>query len=261
MRLVDGSRSVDVPGGGRQPRTLVTYIRYPAIGSGGGDLANAAPEPGRYPLVVFGHGFAVGPATYTKLLRAWARAGYVVAAPAFPLGKQDAPGSPDESDLPNQPRDMSFTITSVTRMLAGELVPGAIAVAGQSDGGDTALAAAYDRYDRDTRVRAAVILAGAEIPGVAGFDFPPGSPPLLAVQGTADTINPPSLTSTYYAAARGPKYRLDLFGAGHLPPYTDEEPQFAIVTRVTIAFLNRYLKHERTSLGGNVPGIAALGVG
>ncbi len=72
---------------------------------------SATHVPGGFPQIVFGHGFAVTPATYYLLLRAWARAGYVVAAPVFPKENAQAPGGPDESDLVNQPRDMSFVIT------------------------------------------------------------------------------------------------------------------------------------------------------
>jgi hypothetical protein len=39
------------------------------------------------------------PATYASLLLAWARAGYVVAAPVFPLTNASAPGGANESDL------------------------------------------------------------------------------------------------------------------------------------------------------------------
>src|SRR5207302_4038493 len=101
------------------------------------------------------------------------------------------------------------------------------------------------------------------IPGAGGFDFPPGSPPLLATQGTADTVNPPSFTSQFFDLAPRPKYLLTLLGAAHLPPYTGEQPQLGIVERVTIAFLDYYLKREpraaaRMSTAGNVPGVATL---
>jgi dienelactone hydrolase len=273
LRLVDGSRSIQLPDGTSEPRTLVTYVRYPALGaSSRTDLANApaAHAYGPFPLVVFGHGFGVTPGLYARLLQSWARAGYVVAAPAFPLENAEAPGGPNESDLINQPADMRFVISGVLAAakassgpLAGLIDPTRIAATGQSDGGDTALAVAYDRYFHDPRVGAAVILSGAEIPGQGGFDFPVGSPPLLATQGTADTINPPSFTETFFTAARRPKYLLNLIGAEHLPPYSDQQPQLAIVERVTIAFLDGYLKHRPQALKrlvaiGNVPGTATL---
>jgi fermentation-respiration switch protein FrsA (DUF1100 family) len=103
-----------------------------------------------------------------------------------------------------------------------------------------------------------VILSGAEIPGVSGFTFPAGSPPLLATQGTADTVNPPSFTAAFFERARRPKYLLRLLGAGHLPPYTDQQPQLGIVERVTVAFLDGYLKH-RTGMLQRLPSLATVG--
>jgi len=147
--------------------------------------------------------------------------------------------------------------------LSGLIAQRQIAVAGQSDGGDAALAVAYDPRFRDPRVGAAMILSGAEIPGIGGFQIPPGGPPLLATQGTADTINPPSATNGYYDSAPRPKYLLELLGASHLPPYSTEAPQLGVVERVTIAFLDHYLKHTRGSLrrlrtAGSVAGVATL---
>jgi dienelactone hydrolase len=257
LTFVDRSRLVTYPGIAPQPRRLVTIVRFPRA-------------RGSFPLVVFGHGFAVTPAIYSNLLEAWARAGYVVAAPVFPLGNANAPGGPNESDLINQPRDMSFVITRMLALsrggegpIAGLIDPAEIAVSGQSDGGDTALSAAYNPRFRDHRIRAAVILSGQEIPGVGGYDFPAPSPPLLATQGLADTINLPATTFAFWDAAPPPKYLLTIPGASHLGPYTDEQPQLGIVERVTIAFLDRYLKGERHALArmeaaGNVPGLAGL---
>jgi fermentation-respiration switch protein FrsA (DUF1100 family) len=273
VRLVDHTRSVQLPGGATVPRTLLTYVRYPALGSPNGtDIpgAPAARGEGPFPLVVFGHGFGVTPALYARLMQAWAAAGYVVAAPVFPLGNANAPGGPNESDLPNQPADMRLVISRVLAAasassgpLSGLVAQGKIAVAGQSDGGDTALAVAYDPPLRDPRIRAAVILSGAEIPGIGAFQIVDGGPPLLATQGTADTINPPSDTSAFYDSAGVPKYLLALLGASHLPPYTSQQPQLAVVERVTIAFLDHYLKQLHGSLhrlltAGSVPGIATL---
>ena len=273
LTFVDSSRTVRFPGHAPSPRTLVTVIRYPAAGPVSGvDVPGAAPDraAGPFPLVIFGHGFAVTPGPYAALLQAWARAGYVVAAPIFPLGNANAPGGPNESDIVNQPRDMSFVISRMlalssahSGLFAGLISRSETAVSGQSDGGETALAVAYDRLFIDRRVRAAVILSGAEIPGVGGFDFPAPSPPLLASQGTADTINRPFFTYQFFNLAPRPKFLLTLLGASHLPPYTTQQPQLSIVERVSIDFLNRYLKQapnalQAMSAAGNVRGVAAL---
>lgn len=234
LQFVDRSRTVLLPDGRRQPRTLETIVRYPT-------------SAGRHPLIVFGHGFGLTPAPYSPLLQAWSAAGYVVAAPVFPLGNANAPGGPNESDIVNQPGDMSFVITKLlalnrlrTSVLGGEIDPSRIAIAGHSDGAVTALAVAYGSRYRDPRVRAAIILSGATLRGMGAFSR--DGPPLLATQGTADPINPPALASTIFGLAGRPKFLLWLIGASHRPPYTYEQPQLGIVERATIAFLGHYLE-------------------
>ena len=195
LRLVDRSRRIRLPGGRRIARPVTTYLWYPPPGDGNGP----------WPLVIFGHGFATTPFRYRRLLGAWAAAGYLVAAPVFPLGNANAPGGPDENDIVNQPRDMSFVITQLLAASASSASPlhglverSQIAVAGQSDGAETAFATAYERPWYDRLVRAAVVLSGAELGRHVGLVL--HTPPLLAVQGGADRINPPV-------------YSLDLFRA------------------------------------------------
>lgn len=232
--FVDHSRTIRLPDGRRVPRSLETAVRVPSA---------SAPHP----LIVFAHGFTLSPWTYSALLDAWAKAGYVVAAPAFPLEKAGAPGGPDESDLANEPADISLVISRLLAMnarassvLFGTLDPSEVGVAGHSDGAVAALAVAYDRRFRDPRISAAVVLSGAALSGMGAF--PRRGPPLLAVQGTADPINVPASTSAYYRLARRPKFLLWLTGASHLPPYTDEQPQLGIVERATAAFFAHYLE-------------------
>jgi dienelactone hydrolase len=250
-------RTMQLPGGRTVPRALAVYVRYPENG------------PGHYPLVVFAHGFDITPHPYAALLSAVARAGFVVAAPVFPLTNAHAPGGANESDLLNQTGDMSAVIT---RMIRESRRPGdpfyglvnsrEVAVAGQSDGGITALLSAYNRSYRDRRVRAAIIMSGAEV-SAGSYDFAPGSPPLLAMQGTADPTNLPRNTYRFFAQADRPKFLLKLLGAQHLPPYTTEQPQLGIVERTSVAFLTLYLDHQagqmrRLERAGNVRGVTTL---
>lgn len=274
VRFIDARRHVHFPGRAAQPRPLVTVIRYPAVGEPSGvDVSGAQPATswGPFPLVVFGHGFDSTPGVYARLLRAWASAGYVVAAPVFPRSNRHAPGGADESDIVNQPADMSFVITRTLAAAAAahgilsRLVdPGEVAVAGQSDGAATALATAYDARYLDRRVDAAVILSGAEVLG--GSYFGVRNPPLLATQGTADAVNLPKYTYDFFHPAHGPKFLLRLLGARHLGPYATEQPQLGVVERVTVAFLDRYLKRlpgagSRLWGAGDIPGVATLSAG
>jgi dienelactone hydrolase len=255
LHLVDHSRTAHFRNGTSAPRTLLTFVRYPRSGQG------------PFPLIVFGHGFNVTPAVYSRLLDAWARAGYVVAAPVFPVESPSAPGGADRSDLVNEPRDISFVITGVltasanaTSPLYGLVDTGNIAVAGQSDGAEAALAVAYDPRFLDARVRAAIILSGAELPG-GPRHFPHGGAALLAAQGTADTINPPGMTNSFFRRATRPKFLLWLLGAGHLAPYTAKGPGLTVVERVTTAFLDHYLRDGPLSTllaTGDAPGVARL---
>jgi predicted dienelactone hydrolase len=231
--FVDRSRTLRLPDGQNVARRLATVVWWPATG-------------GPHPLLVFAHGFALTPANYAPLLRAIASAGYVVAAPTFPLTSTQAPGGPNEADLVNQPRDVSFAITRLLALdrsaglLHAAIEPSSIAVAGQSDGGITALSVAYDARYRDRRVRAAIIMSGARPSGFGSF--PRNGPPLLAMQGTADPLNAPSTTAAYFAAAYRPKFLVWLLGASHRPPYTEEQPQLGIVERSVVAFLGHYLE-------------------
>jgi dienelactone hydrolase len=250
LRFVDHARIAHFQTGASGPRVLVTDVRYPERGH----------PP--YPLVVFAHGFALTPATYGSLLDTWARAGYVVAAPAFPVERAGAPGGPSESDLPNEPGDISFVISQLRapRSPVRDLIdPSRIAVAGQSDGAVAAFSAAYDRRYRDPRIDAALVMSGGPL---AGYLPAAGrAPQLLAVQGTQDPLNPPGVTTGYFRVMRRPKFLLLLQGASHLPPYTSDDRWARVVRATTTAFLNHALRGAplRPLLAaGGVPGVSSL---
>ena len=87
-------------------RTLPTQVWYPAQGPpGGGDQPNAPADKahGPYPLVIFSHGYTGNGPVYGPFVREWVKAGYVVAAPTFPLthgGTPGGTGSPTTSSSP-----------------------------------------------------------------------------------------------------------------------------------------------------------------
>ena len=233
-------------------------------------LTARVPAAGAFPLVVFAPGFLQCGGAYRYLLRQWASAGYVVAAVDFPRTNCRT-AKPDESDLSNQPADMAYVID---RLLALSRQPRAplsrlisdtkIAVAGHSDGGDTVAAMAAAGCCKDNKIRAAIVLAGAKSSALGGSWFAGTTPPMLFVQGTADTCNPPPASVQLYKADEtGTRYYLQLFGANHLTPYEGHGAPELIVARVTLAFLDRYVAGQQGSIAamrqaGRVWGAAEL---
>lgn len=218
---------------------------------------------GRFPLVVFSPGYQIAPSEYEPLLRDWASAGYVVAEPTYP---DTAPGSPEvESDMVNHPAELRQVITALTSpgtVLASAVDASEIALAGQSDGGDVSLAAAAGSCCRIPGIGAVLILSGAEATLFGGTYFSAGNPPLLAIQGDLDTINPPGCSQQLYDGATAPRYYLDLPGATHLSAYTAEGPQLDAVSSASLDFLDGYLKGMTTRLtqlvSDSVPGVSRL---
>ena len=126
--------------------------------------------------------------------------------------------------------------------LTGLISASRVGVAGHSDGGDTVAAMAAMSCCRFPGLRAVVVLAGAEWPALRGRWFSAPTPPMLFVQGTADTWNPPAASIRLYTAdITGIRYYLELFGADHFSPYEGIRAPEPIVERVTIDFLDRYL--------------------
>ena len=263
------SGSVD----GRPVRALPTLLLYPAVGTPRRpDRFKAAVDVGAgpFPLVVFSQGFDEPVSAYRGLLDAWVRAGYVVAAPTYPRTAPTAPGGVDESDILDHPADLRFVISKLVSEasdarspLAGMVNPRRIAIAGQSDGADVTLAAAANTCCRIGAAKAAVILSGAELSSFGGAYYAPGSVPLLVTQGNRDTVNLPGCSVALYDPAPAPKYYVDVLGAEHLPPYTRPGRARAYVARVVVAFLDYYLKNNRSPLQtmlrrGGTPEVATL---
>ena len=228
-----GTKTPEHPG-----RTLVTDVYVPH-------------GAGPFPLVVFAHGVSGHPDKVGELLTAWATAGYVVAAPAFPLTNQRVDGGGGNwRNVAAQPGDVSFLLDTLLgtggdhdglATLDGQLDgqsdaqpeaqpgrpgssitqridPDRIGVAGHSLGGATVYGVVFNSCCRDDRIKAAEILSGVQLPvGVppAGEFHLDGHVPLLLMHGEADTTLPFHLATDVYATARPPVWLVD---PGRRPP-------------------------------------------
>jgi fermentation-respiration switch protein FrsA (DUF1100 family) len=166
---------------------------------------------GPYPLILFSHGLTARPADYSLLLTTWARAGFVVAAPAYPHTSR---GVRDFQilDVINQPADAEYVITQVLTTLKGRIDPGKIAAAGHSAGGITTIG--MFSTNRDQRLKAGVVLAGRQVL-TAPFTGPPA--PLLFVHGKRDETVAYADGRAAYDAVTWPKAFLTVARGGHTP--------------------------------------------
>ncbi len=168
----------------------------------------------QFPLVAFGHGLTGRPSQYEKLLGRIAAAGFVVAAPTFPLSSTNAPGGPSIFDEPNQPGDMSFVITQM--LSDAQVDPQRVFAGGHSLGGITTVDLIGNPAMVDARLDGAIVIAGtANIFGSAKLFQSTASIPVLFIHGDLDATVPISLGLSTFASARSPKWFMTVLGGNH----------------------------------------------
>jgi hypothetical protein len=215
-------------------RTIGVTIYYPAAA-------------GAYPLVVFAPGYAVSAATYETLEEGVAGAGFVLAAVDFPLSSTAVTSNPVRDPVA-QATDVSFVITSLLdsatrpRELANRIAATPVGVIGQSDGGITAAGVAYNSEYADSRIGAAAILSGADA-FFPGDWFTTASPPLLAIHGDADEVNPFGASESIFDGATGSKWLVKVLGGSHLGPFTTD-PSVDSVSALVADFLHAELQGD-----------------
>jgi fermentation-respiration switch protein FrsA (DUF1100 family) len=222
-------------------RTLPVTVYLPTA-------ADGSFPPGPLPWIVFLHGFNDVPETYEPLLLEWVRAGYVVAAPTFPLTSRRSGPNLYEADQVNEPADVTFLLTSLLtqsgtpgNLLSGLLDAGRIGIAGHSDGANVAYVSGFSTAFGDRRIRAVVDLAGELPTGMGPFDTSPEAVPLLMVHGDHDEFIPTANSQALYDATCCRKWWIELVGTSHLPPFAGVEPWAGIVSEASTAFWNVFL--------------------
>jgi len=229
QQLVDTTRPLVDNGVELAPdRPLPTYVWSPDA-------------PGRYPLVVFVHGYDRGPLQYERFCSTLASSGYVVAAPSFPLEDPASGFGLDRSDLPDEAVDVSSVITSLQSGTATDRVdPSRTAVVGHSDGADVALEIGYEQGTEDHRAQAVVAIA----PDPIATPLATSAAPLLLVQGTADSVVPYASSQAVFDQLPGPTWYVSLVGADHLPPISGGTPWTPVLDAAVAEFLDATVAHR-----------------
>ena len=229
-------------------RPLTVTVRYPTAGMPSGEEIPDAPAFEPAPLILFAHGFDISSQRYSALLHDLAASGFVVAAPEFPMSSTVFDGDPDEYDIPEQARDLSFLITAMTGPnaspeLAAMIAPGPVGLVGHSDGAVTVLLAGYAPRYADSRVAAVAAVSG-DFDTFGGEWFTTSDPPLLAVHGEYDEINPFESSEMLVGNDPGPAMLVGVEGASHLGSVTNSETEPAVARLIAFNF--------RWRLGGSV---------
>jgi predicted dienelactone hydrolase len=258
--VVDDSRPTAADPGRNLPerpnRTIAVTVLYPAEGAPDSKPTPVVDAPiaeGKFPLVVFSHGWTISGNSPAYLLRLkfWAGgAGYVVAAPTFPL--TSGPGGA-AGDFVNQPDDVSFVIDELLARagrpddpLHHHLDPEHIGVAGHSLGAFTTIGVTFNSCCRDTRIDAAVEISGLEVafPGGDYTDWP--ATPLLAIHGAQDMTIEVAGSDKLIDKARPPTYYLRFPQADHVSILSASAG--VLVDEAVIAFFDLYLKDDPRQL-------------
>lgn len=190
------------------------------------------------PLIIYSHGTFGHANNAMHLVKALVDAGYVVAAPEYPLTSRRAYTRitfADVSDLSEQVRDLGFIITSLTGDAnLGKLIdPARIGTTGHSLGAVTSYFGSFSARLRDPRIKAtAPIAAGDPVQsaldtpmGMAGAGYWPGSVPVLFLSAEHDVFTaltgPPHVALSRVAP---PKHEVMVKGGVHVW-FTDPREQ------------------------------------
>ncbi len=239
-------------------------------------------QPGKYPLIVYSHGFRGSMDTYDPLIKTWVSHGYVCIQPnhadsfQYFKGKLREAFKADASSFKNyaqRPEEMSMVLDRLKEIeskvpgLSARIDPSKVGMGGHSFGSHTSslLAGAKLRDGRsfkESRAKAILLIS----PQGEGSGFSSGAwddmnGPILEITGSEDTSIVPTTPQIrrmpFDRSPAGDKYLLWIEGAHHgmggvsgrwfpTAGYADAT-QLKTVETTTLEFWNAYLKSDPTS--------------
>lgn len=180
----DPARTGGFGSGGGSGRQIQTEIYYPA--STAGD--NVAVASGQFPVITFGHGFAMSWDAYTNIWQHYAARGYVLAFPRTEGGLIPGPSHGDfGTDLKQVSDKMLGLNANAGSIFNGKILQKA-AIMGHSMGGGASFLAAAN----NTNIETVIGLAPAETNPSAITAASNVSVPALVFSGSADGVTPPA---------------------------------------------------------------------
>jgi predicted dienelactone hydrolase len=231
--FVDKSRPTSSPGNAAYSpdRVLPTDLYIPTA---------STPRP----LIMFSHGYHGAPRKFTQLLSDWAAAGYIVAAPRFPLTSDRGAPYDSVADLVNQPGDISFILTQLLHgPLRSKIDASRIGAAGLSLGGGTTYNLVEGRCCRDPRIRAAAFFDALHAP--IGGPFLQNKIPVLIAHIDTDAKLPYASAREAFAESASPKFLLTFHNGIHAEAYENTpSPHDRTAMKTSIDFFDLTLLQD-----------------
>ena len=180
----DPARTGGFGSGGGSGRQIQTEIYYPANSAGD----NVAVASGQFPVITFGHGFAMSWDAYTNIWQHYVARGFIM---AFPRTEGSLIPSPSHGDFGTDLKQVSDKMLALNSNAAsifnGKILQKA-AIMGHSMGGGASFLAAANNSNIETDVG----LAPAETTPSAISAAPNVTVPALIFSGSADGVTPPA---------------------------------------------------------------------
>jgi len=180
----DPARTGGFGSGGGAGRQIQTEIYYPSTTAGD----NVAVSSGQFPVITFGHGFAMAWDAYTNIWQHYVNRGYIL---AFPRTEGSLIPSPSHGDFGTdlkQVSDKMLALNSNTSSIFNGKVLQKAAIMGHSMGGGASFLAAAN----NTNIETVIGLAPAETNPSAISAASNVTVPALVFSGTSDGVTPPA---------------------------------------------------------------------